>query len=76
MSITLDSQGLIQETIYFPDSTNPPYKRWLQPALDWLGKNKPGELKLVYQDNKLVQNEDAANKWKELLREWRKEKQK
>ena len=76
MSITLNSQGLIQETIYFPDSTNPPYKRWLQPALDWLEKNKPDDLKLVYQDKKLVQNEVAANKWKELLREWRKEKQK
>ena len=76
MSITLNGEGLIQETIYFPDSTNPPYKRWLQPALDWLEKNKPDDLKLIYQDKKLVQNEVAANKWKELLGEWRRDKQK
>ncbi len=74
--IMLNSQGRIQETIYFPDSTNPPYKPWLQPALDWLEKNKPDELKLVYQDKKLVQNEVAANKWRQLLMEWKREKQK
>ena len=28
MSITFDTAGLIRETIYFPDSTNPPYKKW------------------------------------------------
>ncbi len=70
MSLTFDNAGLITETIYFPDSTNPSYKKWLQPALDWLGKNAPGELNEVYQNNRLVKNEAAAIKWKELLTRW------
>jgi len=70
MSITFDTKGLIKETIYFPDSTNPSYKKWLQPALDWLKINFSNELSEVYQNNKLVKNEVAAKKWKELLKKW------
>lgn len=70
MSITFNTKGLIKETIYFPDSTNPSYKKWLQPALDWLQINFPNELNEVYQNNRLVKNEVAANKWKELLKKW------
>jgi hypothetical protein len=71
MSITFNTKGLILETIYIPDSTNPSYKSWLQPALDWLEKNMPGELNTVYHDKRLVKNEVAANKWKVLLKTWR-----
>jgi hypothetical protein len=70
MSVAFDANGLINETIYFPDSTNPSYKKWLQPALDWLRINFPNELNEVYQNNKLVKTEFAANKWKDLLRKW------
>ena len=70
MSVTFDSKGLIAETIYFPDSTNPSYKKWLQPALDWLGADSPNELNDVYQNNKLVKTEQAANQWKSLLKKW------
>ena len=70
MSVTFDNTGLISETIYFPDSANPNYKRWLQPAVDWLSANFPGELRQVYQNNRLVKNETAAIKWKELLTRW------
>ena len=70
MSFTFDAKGLITETIYFPDSTNPPYKKWLQPALDWLKINSPAELNEVYQNNKLVKTEAAAKKWKEILKKW------
>ena len=70
MSVAFDANGLINETIYFPDSTNPSYKKWLQPALDWLRINFPNELNEVYQNNKPVKTEFAANKWKDLLRKW------
>jgi hypothetical protein len=71
MTFTFDSKGLIQETFYVPDADNPPYKPYFTPALDWLRKNKPDELNEVYQDNKLIQTEVAANKWRELLKAWR-----
>ena len=74
MSISFNTKGLIREAIYIPDSTNPSYKPWLQPALDWLEKNMPAELKTVYQDKKLVKNEVAANRWKVLLKRWRDQK--
>ena len=70
MSLTFDNAGLITETIYYPDSTNPSYKKWLQPAVDWLSTNYPNELNEVYQNNKLIRNEAAAIKWKELLTRW------
>ena len=70
MSVTFDNTGLITETIYFPDSTNPDYKKWLQPAVDWLNTNFADELNEVYQNNRLIKNEAAAIKWKELLTRW------
>ena len=71
MWFSFDRQGLIMQTIYFPDTTNLPYKKWLQPAVDWLKIHMPGELNTVYQDNKLVKTEAAATKWKALLQKWR-----
>ena len=68
-----DAQKLITEFIYYPDSTNPPYKPYLQPAIVWLQKNKPEELNEVYHDGKLVQNEEAARHWVRLLNGWKKQ---
>ena len=65
-----NSNNLIQETIYLPDSTNLSYKTFLQPALNWLQQNMPDELSKVYQNGKLIQTETTANKWKMLLNEW------
>jgi hypothetical protein len=73
-TFTFNSAGLIEETIYVPDSNNISYKPFLQPALDWLQKNMPGELSEVYQNNKLVKTETAANKWKQLLQQWQLQK--
>lgn len=70
MIITFNSKGLINETIYIPDSTNAPYRKWLQPAIDWLQINMPAELNKIYVDKKLVKNEDAANTWKKVLKKW------
>jgi hypothetical protein len=71
MDISFDDAGLIVQTIYIPDSTNPAYKPFLQPAIDWLQKNMPTELNTVYQDHKLVRNEMTAKEWKILLQAWR-----
>jgi hypothetical protein len=71
MEIAFDSEDLIVETIYFPDSTNPSHKKWLQPAVDWLRINFPNELNDVYSNGKLIKNETAAIKWKELLKKWK-----
>ncbi|MEO8711532.1 MAG: hypothetical protein ABI405_05380 [Parafilimonas sp.] len=65
-----NSNNLIEETVYIPDSTNLSFKPFLQPALDWLQKNMPDKLSEVYQNNKLIQTETAANKWEMLLNEW------
>lgn len=70
-TFTFNADGLIKETVYVPDSANPSYKPYLQPALTWLERNEPLELNEVYQNNKLIQTEMSANKWKELLQEWK-----
>ncbi len=69
--ITFNAQGLIKDAVYIPDSTNLDYKIWLQPALVWLQENMPAQLNEVYQNHKLIQTEASANKWKELLQNWR-----
>lgn len=71
--IRFNDKKQIEETIYIPDPGNPPYKKWLQPALDWLQKNKPAGLNEVYQDNKLIQTNETAKKWASLLKLWKKE---
>ncbi|HYF29622.1 MAG TPA: hypothetical protein VD993_00735 [Chitinophagaceae bacterium] len=69
--ITFDNSGLITEMIYIPDTTNPPYRSWLAPALDWLQQHEPDSLALVYKDNRLVQTEYTAKLWTRLLKRWR-----
>ena len=69
--LTFNSQKLIKQSIYIPDSTNPPYKPYLKPALEWLRQNMPTQLDEVYKDNKLVQTEESAKKWISLLKTWR-----
>ena len=76
MQITFDSNGLIQETIYIPDSSNLSYKSFLKPAVEWLQKNMPADLNIVYQNNKLIQTEATANKWKMLLHIWKEQNKK
>jgi hypothetical protein len=68
-----DSKKMIEEFVYYPDSTNPSYKPYLQPAIIWLQKNHPEELMEVYRAGKLVQNEEAARHWIMLLNEWKKQ---
>ena len=69
--IRFNSEKMIDEMIYIPDDTNPNYKKWLQPAVEWLKKNKPGELNEVYKDGKLIQTSETAKKWVSLLQLWR-----
>jgi hypothetical protein len=59
--------------IYIPGDRNPDYKRWLQPAVDWLQGNRPNELNEVYKDGKLIQTSETAKKWLSLLQLWQKE---
>jgi hypothetical protein len=74
MSFQFNSEGLITETLYVPDSLNPSYKLWLSPALVWLRTNMPEELNTVYKDGKLIQNEQSARKWVQLLKIWKSQK--
>ena len=67
-----DSKKMIREYVYYPDSTNTSYKPYLKPAITWLQQNKPAELGEVYQNGKLIQNEEAARQWIRLLNEWKK----
>lgn len=71
--IRFNSEKMIDEMIYIPDDTNPNYKKWLQPAVDWLQKNRPGELNEVYKNGKLIQTSETAKKWVSLLQLWRKD---
>jgi hypothetical protein len=71
--IRFNSRKEIEEVFYIPDPDNPPYKKWLQPAVNWLQKNKPEELNEVYKDEKLVQTSETAKKWAVLLQFWQKE---
>ena len=71
--IHFNSKKKIRETTYIPNNENPDYKKWLQPAIDWLQKNRREELDEVYKKGKLVQTPETAKKWVELLQLWRKE---
>ena len=71
--IRFNTKRMIDEMIYIPDDSNPNYKTWLQPAVDWLQKNKPTELNDVYKDGKLIRTSETAKKWVLLLQLWRKE---
>jgi hypothetical protein len=71
--IRFNSKKMIDEMIYIPDETNPDYKKWLQPAVDWLQKNKPSELNEAYKNGKLVRTSEMAKKWVSLLQLWRRE---
>ena len=71
--IRFNPKKMIDEMIYIPGDTNPNYKKWLQPAVDWLQKNRPGELNEVYKDGKLIQTSETAKIWVSLLQLWRKE---
>ena len=73
-TFVFNSKGLIEETVYVPDSSNLSYKPFLQPALQWLQKNMPNELNKVYQNGKLIQTELAANEWRTLLQKWQSQK--
>ena len=68
--ISLNKKGFIKEAIYIPDPPNPPYKKWLQPAVDWLQKNIPDSLRDVYQNGKLIQTESTAKESVRLLKYW------
>lgn len=68
--IDFNSKKKIREVLYIPNDDNPNYKPWLQPAIDWLQKNKPVDLDEVYQKGKLVQTPETAKKWVRLLRLW------
>ena len=69
--VTFNSRKLIEETIYIPDSTNPSYKKWLQPAVTWLQLNMPDSLNMIYKNEKLIQNAATAKQWVHLLTMWR-----
>ncbi len=71
--ISFNSKKKICEMIYIPNDENPDYKKWLQPSVDWLQKNKPKELDEVYKHGRLVQTSETAKKWVTLLQLWRKE---
>jgi len=71
--IRFNGKKMIDEMVYIPDDTNPNYKNWLQPAVDWLQKNKPTELSEVYKDGKLIRTSETAKKWIGLLQLWQKE---
>jgi hypothetical protein len=68
--ITLNSKGFIREAIYIPDPANPSYRKWLQPAVDWLQENMPDSLHDVYQDGRLIQTATTAEEWVRLLNTW------
>lgn len=69
--LTFNSQKLIREFIYIPDSSNLSYAPYLQPALDWLQQNMPDQLQQVYKDKRLIRTEESAKKWIGLLSAWR-----
>jgi len=71
--ISFNSKKKINEVIYIPNDANPDYKKWLQPAVDWLQKNKSTELDEIYKKGRLVQTSETARKWISLLQLWRKE---
>jgi len=69
--ITMDHHK-IRELIYILDTLNPDYKKWLNPAVEWLQQNKAGELEKIYKNGRLtVRSEATAREWIRLLRLWK-----
>ena len=71
--IRFNSRKKIEEVLYIPNPDNPSYKNWLQPAIDWLQKNRSAELNEIYKNGKLVQTSETAKKWANILKFWKKE---
>jgi hypothetical protein len=69
--LILNKKGFIKEAIYIPDPASPSYKKWLQPAVEWLQKNIGDSLNHVYQNGKLIQTAATAREWVTLLKRWR-----
>ncbi|NIV95051.1 hypothetical protein GWN42_20230 [candidate division KSB1 bacterium] len=67
-----DNSRLIVKQIYAPLPNQPSFQENMQPAIDWASTNRPDELNEIYPDNQMQFNQEMAERWVALLKEWRK----
>jgi len=68
-----DDKGLIKEVILEKSLSGfEAFDAALKPALEWAGKERPGELAEIYPNNNFVYNTQMAKRWLRLLSDWHK----
>jgi hypothetical protein len=65
-----DEHARIAGQLYEP-LPGPSFEEAFAPALRWLQANRPHELAAVYVDGRIVHSAESAERWLQLLREWR-----
>ncbi|HEX7831585.1 MAG TPA: hypothetical protein VF787_18160 [Thermoanaerobaculia bacterium] len=65
------SGGLIVSQKYQPVPNQPAWQPYLDKALPWLNEHFPTAMARLYVNGKIVQSDEAAREWVEVLRAWR-----
>jgi hypothetical protein len=70
-TFVVDDSGRIVNQLFVRRHKEADLDPYLEKALPWLEENRPEVLKEIYPDNKLNQTADSAQKWVQVLRDWR-----
>lgn len=68
---TFDRSGMIVKQTYTPLPNQPSFQDKMQPAIEWARRNRLGELNEIYPQNQMQFNQEMAERWVTLLKEWK-----
>ncbi len=68
-----DDDELISTELRVPDPSEPDFRNWLAPAIAWLRLHRPADLDWLYPAGEVNRSPGAAERWVEVLTEWRAE---
>ena len=71
MVFWFDQRGLIIRQVYMPLACQPSLKEKLKPAVEWARANRPEELEAIYPQEQMQYNQEMAERWVALLKEWK-----
>lgn len=71
ITYTFDSSGMIVKQSYTPLPNQPSFQDYMQPAIEWARTNRPNELTEIYPQNQMQFNQEMAERWVTLLKEWK-----
>ena len=71
ISYRFDISGKIAKQTYTPLPGQPSFQEKMQPAIEWARTNRPDELNEIYPQNQIQFNQEMAERWVILLKEWK-----